>query len=506
MGTLFDQVKATLRQAVSDESFRRNNLLYQDDTFLQALLDRIDALTDDISIRQGFGDVISVLGMIEQDTTNSVVKFDTRGFTTTLSAFREGLISNPRKFWKRTTAAGDHERYLLADRQGGVLILNEEVEVLHRFPHFGANLAADEYADASDCCTFTVGTTEYVAITMKSHHICNIYEYSVNGTYQSRVGTIDVPGDTSTLLNNPVGVACDETNSILYILCDEGQPAGSTLNRGYVVSYDISVPTAPAYIAHEMFYVATGSLLSAEVTTATDIFFHDGLLWVSNGNSEVGAIDLSGTSPKCLKYIEASGAGYSLYSPAQVYIHAALGGFKQIYVANGAAGFIEQFDYLTLAHQKTYGYRALEDELNSYNRMSTEVYGAVGFAQGVVADRVLLNGEETDVMICADPLNKRLHRFNLNAYTIDNFANFGLMQFDVPISIESWTVSGDIPTDMVNVYYRFSETEEFRKLNCVSAGVQPTSTIQFRVAVQLDSHKFVRDWFIRELIIHGKQA
>lgn len=227
---------------------------------------------------------------------------------------------------------------------------------------------------------------------------------------------------------------------------------------------------------------------------------------MSNGNNEVGAINLSGTSPQCVKYIEASGAGYSLYSPAQVYIHDILGGFKRVYVANGAAGFIEEFDYLTLSHRKTYGYRALEDELNNYNRMSTSVYGAVGYAQGIVADRVLLDGEETDVMICADPLNKRLHRFNLNAYTVDNFANFGLMQFDVPVSIESWTVSGDIPTDMVRVYYRFAETEDFRELSCVSAGIRATSTIQFRVAVQLDPHRFVRDWFIRELVIHGKQA
>lgn len=506
MATMFDQFKAVLRQAISNEDFRRQNQIFQDDTYLQSVLDRIDTLTPDVSIIQGFGDVISVLGMIEQDSTNSSIRFDTRGFTTTLSAFREGLIGDPRKFWKRSTVLGDHERYLLADRLGGVLVLNEEVEVLHRFPHFGANLIADEYDDASDCCTFTVGTTEYVAIVMKSHHICNIYEYSLDGTFQARIGTIDTPGDTPALLNNPIGVACDETNSILYILCEEGQPAGATLNRGYIISFDIATPGAPVYIDHEMYYVATGSLLSAEVTTATDVFFHDGLLWVANGNSEVGAIDLSGSSPKCLKYIEPSGSGYSLHSPAQVYIHDALGGFKQIYVANGAAGFIEQFDYLTLSHQNTYGYRALEDELNSYNRMSTAVYGAIGFAQGVVADRVVLNGEETDVMICADPLNKRLHRFNLNAYTADNFANFDLLEFDVPISIESWTISGDIPTDMVRVYYRFSELESFRELRCVSAGMQPTSTIQFRVAVQLDPHRFVRDWFIRELIIHGKQA
>jgi hypothetical protein len=186
-------------------------------------------------------------------------------------------------------------------------------------------------------------------------------------------------------------------------------------------------------------------------------------------------------------------------------VHDALGGFKQVYVANGAAGLIERFDELTLAHQATYGYRALEDELNSLNRMSTHVYGALGFAQAVVADRVFLDGEETDVMVCGDTLNKRLHRFNLNAYTQDNFANFALMTLPVPVSFTGWTVSGDIPVDMVRVDYRFAETEEFRQLE-PNASIPATSTIQFRVSVELDSTRFVRDWYIRELVVHGKQA
>jgi hypothetical protein len=293
---------------------------------------------------------------------------------------------------------------------------------------------------------------------------------------------------------------------MLYILCAEGQPAGATLNMGYIVSYDLTVPTVPVFNKFELFYEATGSLLDVEIRTGTDIFFDGTYLWVVNGTSEVGALDLSGTSARCVKYVETAGAGYALYSPAQLYIHDALGGFKKIYVANGAAGQVEEFDYLTLRHLNTYGYRALEDELNSYNRMSTAVYGALGFAQGVVADRVLIDGEETDVMICADPLNKRLHRFNLNAYTVDNFANFGMLQFDVPVSIESWTISGDISTEMVKVYYRFAETEDFRELSCSASSLPPTTSIQFRIAIQLDSRRFVRDWYIRELVVHGKQS
>jgi len=502
--SMFEQFKLTVKQALQDQDFRRKNTVFQDALYLQSYLDRVDALTVDFSVSQGFGEVISVLGMIEQDSANSVLRFDTRGFTTTLSAFREGILNNPRKIWRRVVD-GSGERYLVADRIGGVLVLNSDVEALHRFPNFGPDISLnDEYTDASACCTFTVGTVEYIAITMYSHHVCHLYEYAT-GTFVARIGQVDTSGTIADYLDNPLGVAVDETNAVLYLLNAEGQPAGATLDRGFVSAYDISVPATPVYIDNLLYYNKTGSLLDVEVTQATDIFFHDNLLWVSNGNNEVGALDTTVTPLRCAKYIEPTGAGYALSSPAQVYVHDALGGFKQVYVANGAAGLVESFDELILKHLTTYGYRALEDELNSLNRMSTHVYGAVGFAQGVVADRVYLDGEETDVMICADTLNKRLHRFNLNAYTEDNFANFGMLTLGVPVAFSGWTISGDIPIDMVQVEYRFSETEQFRQLG-ITTTLAPTATIQFRIRVQLDSTRFVRDWFVRELVVHGKQA
>jgi hypothetical protein len=508
MGTaMFDQFKQMLIQSVQDPDFRRKNAIFQDGAYLQNVVDRIESLTADVALSQKFEDVISVLGMMDQDPASNSIKFDTRGFDTTLSAFREGVLSNPRKIWRRVVAGND-ERYLISDRVGGVLVLNQDVEVLHRFPKFGPDIAgADEYNDPSACCTFSIGGTEYIAITMFSHHICSIYEYASPNNMVSSIGQLDTPGSTADYLTDPVAVACDEANARLYIVSREGQPAGSTLNRGFVSVYDISVPAAPVFIENTLFYINTGSLLDVEVDTPEDAFFDEGLLWITNGNNEVAAFDTTGTTLRCLKYIEPTGAGYALHGPQQVFVHEALGGFKKIYVSNGAAGLVEEFEHRTLRHVKTYGYRALEDELNSLNRMSTSVYGAIGYAQGVVADRVFLNGtEETDVMICADTLNKRLHRFNLNAYTVDNLANFGLLTFDVPVSIQGWTISGDIPTDMVAVYYRFSEEEEFRELNCNASGLQPTSTVQFRIVVTLDSHRFVREWFIRELVIHGTQA
>jgi len=509
MGTaMFDQFKATLSQAVQDPDFRRKNAIFQDTAYLQNFLDRIESMTPDIALSQKFEDVISVLGMMEQDSANNTIKFDTRGFETTLSAFREGLLNNPRKIWKRVSDTNSDERYLISDRNSGVLVLNPDAEVLHRFPNYGPDIAvSDEYEDASACCTFTIDSTEYIAITMFSHHVCSIYEYATPNTFVSQIGQLDNPGATADFLTDPVGVACDEANALLYIVSREGQPAGATLNRGFVSVYDISVPATPVYVNTIMFYLNTGSLLDVEVDTPEDIFFDEGLLWLTNGNNEVAAIDTTGTVNRCAKYIEPTGAGYALSGPQQVSVHESPGGFKKVYVANGAAGLVEEFEHRTLKHLATYGYRALEDELNSLNRMSTGVYGAIGYAQGVVADRVFLNDtEETDVMICADTLNKRLHRFNLNAYTTDNFANFGLLTFDVPVSIQGWTISGDVPTDMVTVYYRFSEEEDFRELNCNASGLPPTSTVQFRISVTLDSHRFVREWFIRELVIHGTQS
>ncbi len=503
--SMFEQFKLTLRQALADTDFRRKNGVFQDDAYLQAYLDRVDSLTEDVAVTLGFGDIISSLGMLIQDTPNSAIKFDTRGFTTTLSAFREGVVDNPRKIWFRDVADST-DRYLISDRVGGVLVLNQEVELLNRFPNFGTDLAgSDEYDDASACCTFSIGGTEYIAITMQSHHVCNIYEYAT-GAYVSRIGVIDTPDAIAGYLNSPIGVACDETNNLLYILNREGQPAGATLNRGFVVSYDISAIAAPVHAQDLFYYASTGSLLDLEVDTAADIFFENGLIWVTNGNNEVGAVDLSGATSRCVKYIEATGSGYALHSPAQVFVQTTTGGFQYVYIANGAAGLIEKFDRRTLQHLDTFGYRALEDELNALNRMSTDVYGAIGYAQGVVADRVLLDGKETDVLICADSLNKRLHRFNLNAYQVDNFVNFDWLEFSVPVSITGWTVGGDIPTEMVTVHYRMAESEQFREVGCSSGALPSTARIQFRLEVQLDKRKFVRDWFVRELVVHGKQA
>jgi len=502
--SMFSQFKLLIKNALQDEDFRRKNSILQDDAYLQGLLSRVDALDTSVVVTQDYRDVISVLGMLEQVPTTSSIKFDTRGFLTTLSAFREGMVNVPDAIWGRNVA-GSPDRYLVADRLNGVLVLNEEVEVLYRFPGFGSNLAGFQYNDASDCTTFSIAGTEYVAITMYSHHLCSIYEYNTPYAHQATIGQIDTPGVIADYLNNPIAVAVDETTSRMYILNQDGQPAGATQDRGYVAVYDITDPTLPVFLEHMLYYVNSGSLLDVEATEANYLMFYGGLLWITNGNNEVGAIDVTSAPYRCSKYIEPSGPGYTFRSPQQISQYTSVGGFQKVYVANGAAGTIEVFDGLTLQHQGSYGYRASEDELSGYNRLSSSIYGAVGYAKSVVADVATIEEKETNIMICGDTLNKRLHRFNMDTYNSDNIANFDLMTFNVPISLTGWSLSGTIPIDMVKVYYRFDETDPFQELT-QDAATSATSTLQLRVGVQLDSRRFVRDWYITRLRVHGVQA
>jgi len=504
--SMFDQFKLAMKKAIQDEDFRRKNQIYQDDDFLSGVLNRVDSLTNDVTIEQDYNDIISVLGMVKKDTSNRSIVFDTRGFKTTLSAFREGLIQNPSKIWRRIVEGSD-DRYLISDRGSGVLVLNSDLEVLYRFPNFSPNVAGGGYHDASACVTFVVDDVEYIAITMYSHHVCSIYEYNSPNTFQSTIGQVDTPGDITDYLNNPIGIAVDETNSLLYILSQDGQPAGSTLNRGFVSVYDVSTPSTPVFQEIFLYYANTGSLLDAESDSAKDVYFDDGILWVSNGGDqdEVAGIDVLATPHRCVKYIEPSGSGYTLRSPEQVSTLTDPGNYKSLFIANGATGTIEEFDAQTLRHQRTFGFRASEDELNSYYRLSDAVYGAIGYAKAAIADNTILDEKDTKVLLCTDTLNKRMHSFNVDAYTTDNFVNFSPLEFEVPFSANGWTVSGTIPMDMLKVYYRFQDTEEFREMP-PDTSLPETSRIQFQLRIQLDSRRFVRDWYVSKLRVHGNQV
>jgi len=513
MANLFDGFKDLLVHAISDEDFVRKNTMLQDTDYLADMTARIRALTADVSLKLTYTDVISTLGMASKDPTNRVVRFNPKGFETTLSAFREGGTSTPRRFWSRPDAT-DSARYLLSDggagalTSNGVLALTSDLEVLYRFPGFGSDLAGGEYEDSADAVTFTVGALEYIAIACTEHACVQIYLFDDPYTCVGIVGVIDTPGVDATGLTAPWSLAVDEDNAILYVACETGQPATATAVNGFVSAWDISVPATPVYSSTPFLYKNTGSLLDREVHTPNDIFFDGTYLWVANGNnSTVGAFDLSGTVPICRKYIESSGNGYTLRTPQQISVQEDIGGFKSLFVVNQETGTVEEFNYTNMTHVESYGIRSSEDDLGtSYDRLTPDVYGALGSPQGVIADKVNIDDQDTNVIVVSDILNKRLHRFNKDAYSTDNFVNFAELEFDVPLVVNGWTTNGNFPIDLTTVQYRFQPSEEWQQLP-QETSLPPSSTIQLRLSMQLDTRRFIRqDWYVRHLRINGEQA
>lgn len=508
----FEQFKDFLAAAVQDTDFVRKNTILQDSTYLQTILDRIEATTDDVSLEQDYTDFVSGLGLLLQDSANRTLAFKPKGFENTLSAYREGTISEPRRIFRRATVA-DNIYYLLADggigaTGTGVFLLNDDMEVVRRFPGFGTNIAGGQYEDPSIAITFTISAVEYVAIADATHHVVQIYLYASPYTNVATVGTIDTPGAASDLLTAPNGVAVDTVNELMYISCPTGQPAGASASNGFVAVYDISTIGTPAFDSIPLYYSGTGSLLDSQVHTPVDLVYDSSLLWVSNNNlSEVGAFDVSGASPLCSRYIEPLGAGYTLRGPQQLDFRTTTGGFQRLYVANSNTGTIEEFDALSYQHLKTYGIRASEDAVvANYQRLSSDVFGALGAPQGVVVDSVNIEDQDTNVMLVTDPTNGRISRFNLDAYTEDNFVSFAEQTFDVPVIFDSWQVAGNIPLDMVSVWYRMNQTEDFREMP-QEASLPATRTVQFQLRVQLDTRKFIHsDWNVSKLRVHGRQA
>lgn len=514
MASLFDGFKNLLSTAIRDPDFRRKNTMLQDPDQLAEVENRISALTPDVSILLSYNDVISALGLAHKDSNDRVVRFEPKGFETTLSAFREGGIATPRRMWRRASAVAGEARYLMSDggagvvTSNGVMALSSDLDVLYRFPHFGSDLAgADEYEDSGDAITFTVGTTEYIAIACTSREVVQIYEFTDPYAYVATIGVIDTPGVDATGLTEPWTLAVDEANSLLYIGCKSGQPAAATAANGFVAVWDVSVPAAPVYSSTPFFYNNSGRLLDGEVDTPNDVLFEASTLWISNGgDNTAGAFDLSGTVPLCRKYIEASGAGYTLRGPQQISIQDDLAGFKKVFIVNENTGTVEQFDYLTTQHEATYGIRVSEDELGGYSRLSTSTYGALGAPQGIVADQVTIDDKVTNVFVVTDTLNKRLHRFNRDAYGVDNYVNFAELTFDVPISINGWTINGTFPADLTTVHYRMSLSDEWQQLPQETA-LPPTTSIQIRLSMKLDARRFVQsNWYLRHLRINGEQA
>lgn len=509
----FSQFRDFLSLVVQDTDVVRKNQVLQDSTYMETLLARIEALTPDITLKSTYADAISQMGVVQVDDTSRTIKFVPLGFETKLSRYREAVATAPNYLWARATTTVDRVRYLLTDWSdtvpgNGVLLLNEQLEVLRRFPHFGTAPATPDfqYEEASCAVTFTVGDADYIAIACNSHHIVQIYAWAAPYGHVATIGTIDTPGATATTLTSPTSLAFNAATSMLYIGCPTGQPAGATASNGFVAAWDLTVPGTPVFNAIPWFYSGTGSLLDSQVHTPTSLY-HDGTyLWVVNGNdSTVGAFSTTGTLPPCQRFLEAQGPGYQLRSPRQVWVQTISGGYGRVYVANSATGVVDEFDGVTFEHLHSYGIRASEDNLNSYTRLSPYTYGALGQPVGVAWDQTTIDDQVTNVLVVADQLNGRIHRFNLDAYQNDNFVNFEEVTLGVPVELTGWSLDGTVPIGLVKVYYRTASTQQFRELS-QDATTPASRTFQFRVAFHLDPEQFVAAWWFRNLTITGKQV
>jgi len=500
----FEHFKRTLQDAIADVDFVRKNTVFQDTTFATQVSERITSLTMDQNVKEDWR-IESNQGLLDADIPNRRLAFDPKGFSIALSRFREGTVDEPGPIWRRPDPVTDDIYYLLSDLNRGVLMLGQNLEVIRLFPGYGPDLAGNqEYEEVSSAIAFTIGAQEYVAIAMVGHHVISIYEYPT-GTYVSTIGTIDTPGtpDGGNLLDSPVDLAFNSATNELWVACRAGQPVGATAPNGFLATYDLSIPAAPAWLNIPSYYETDGSLLHREVNQPSGLLMDATLnaVWVSNGgSSEFGAID--NTNGVLVKFFEGRTLNYTLSGPGSLRIRDLGAGTRWVYVANTNYGTIEVFDIMSQKHLHTYGFRSTEDTAVSQTEF---IFGSIGQATGVQPDTVTIDGVTTEVIVVSDALNGRVQRINEEAYDTDNYVNYEPRTFTVPLHLIGWAISGDVPTDLCTVYYRKSLTEEFRVLDPVTH-VPYGDWFQFRLAVHLDRGRVVRPWYIKELVIIGEQV
>lgn len=493
----FQSFVELLRTAVQDPAFVRANTLLQNPSFMAQLQARLNALVPDMNVVLDVDDVITTSGSIAADPLHNQIVYTPNGFQVKLSN-TDATVFEPSRCWVRMATDGstpaDGVRYVLADRTKGVLLLAEDMTVKTLFPGFGQQ-ATTGYADAASAITFTVSTTEYLAIAMPDHAIVRIYDYS-SGAVVATIGTLDTTGATGTLLNRPTDLAWDSTTSRLYISCTAGQPAGATQAYGFITRFNLTTPATPTLVDIYMKYTATGSLSNKEVNVPAGMFIDAGKLWISNGaTAEVGAIDL--TTNLCSYFLgSAALPGYPFASLGSIRVKT-IGSVKTLVVANGAYGNVLMIDLATSSLKSVISFTAQTSHLVQYGE-----YGAVIFAS---PDRLTIDGIAQDILVTGDPTNHQVLRVNEQVYGTTSVCTFVEKTFTVPIRALGYAVTGNVPSDVVLVEYRLSSTAPWHTLNQVT-NIPPSLTLQVRITVQLPMGYPIDVWEIEKLTIIGEQA
>lgn len=504
----FDDFKQLLGIATTDANFVRTNTAMQDTTYATAVATRISALSEHYNFDLGSDNVDTVNGLVTNDTDLRTLKLNALAAKNVLVDSLEHDIMTPIKIWVRTDGTGatlaDGIRYVITCSDVGILFANEDGELVGSLPGFDDE-ANDGYADASSAITFTVSTTEYIAVSMASHSIVRIYDMS-DWSLVATIGTLDTPGlPDAGDLTSPVDLAFDETNSVLYIADDTGVATGGSL-PGFVCSFDFSTPATPAFGS----YLAIndgGKLLHGQVAKPPFIQYDPtkGALWTVSLDDtgtpdvyELGAIKLSTDG------LTATGAlnGYILtkqylYEINDLFLNDTT---RMLYV--GGWNSVEVFDADTQAHVTSYGYYSQEF---STTPLQVPPVLRMNFS-GIIAiasDTVTIGSTSVDILLTSD--SNRIIRTSENIFSLDNYATFTSESPVVPVALEGYVLKGTLPSQNVLVQYRTSATGDWHTLEN-GCNADASTYYEFRVKLFIGLYDALQDYTLDKLIVVGRQA
>lgn len=482
-----------LSRLLGDSALESKNTAY--DASLQTYVqDRVAALSPDKVEWYGASEVDTVTdvptGSLEPDVGNNAVKLDASGFQFSLSQFRDGVQRAPRRIRRRApgiavpTTGADRVRYIAAGPTDGVLLLDENLEIVRTFPNFepgAAPVSATGYADA-ECAVAATPTTaaaEHVFIACGgAQHVVQIYTYA--GTHVASIGTPGSAGtpDVGGDITEPVAVAVDEANDRLFVACRAGDPPGSdALDNGFVAEFDISAIATPVFVQYHLIAGGLNKLNNAECQKPTDVFFVPGgtvpdeRLWVANGLGDVGEFSraLVGDAYQPSLVLEAIGPGYVLGangangatdSENSLDVLTGSDGATRLYVTSDRLGRVEVFrvaggaDLPIGAHEASYGFLGAESALPFGVTLPVQsvcpgdpmlTFGSFANASGVVADELTLIGDSvaSRLLVVADRTAGRLQRLRVDVYEDLNTVTFDAVTSTVPVCPVGWFLPAD---------------------------------------------------------------
>jgi len=502
----------TLRRLLADPALATRNLIF-DASMLTYFTDRVNALTADVTQWFGAPDVLTTgtgvtpTGALAPNVNKNAVELDIDGFDMRLSKFRDGLQSEPRKIRRRfpsdalpVTPAADRVRYVMADTADGVLLLDQNLEIVRTFPGLISGpgpVAGAQYRDAECAVVATVATAELVFVACgATQHVVKIFNYAT-GALVATIGVAGTAGLPNTLipgLTDPVSVSVDETNSRLFIACRTGTPPGATAANGFVCEFDITAPATPVFVGYVLFDAGLSRLNNSQCLRPSDVFHTPAgvgvgtppaRLWVANGLGDVAAFErpllASPFVPSLV--LEAQGQGYTL-GPDTIVVAATdyaenaldvltVASVSKLYVAASRAGQVEVFRVSAGdaavpfgAHETTFGRRGIESTMpfNAVLRVYSTpqqpllTFGVFSQATGIVADQTVLPGETaaSDVLLVGDAEAGRLQRLRTSVYGSANTVTFAPQTSTVPVSVAGWFLPADttFPPDVLTLEVR----------------------------------------------------